>query len=174
MSLFKRIRARFAPWARRQEGAVAVEFALLSFPFFILVFGIIEVSFAFLSASLLEGAAASAARAVVTGQMPQGAGAVQLANQFRVNLCARLVIIPDCDGQVQVESYVVTGSGGFGGFTENPPTEWDFDVGGANDTIVIRATYNYEMLTPMVGHLIAGEDMTLPFTAIVATQNEPF
>lgn len=50
-----------------EDGAAAVEFALLFVPFMILIFGIVEFSFYFLTAETTNSAARETARRVVVG-----------------------------------------------------------------------------------------------------------
>ena len=61
-----------APAARRlvrqQDGAAAVEFALIAAPFLALVFAIMETAIVFFAGQALETAAADSARLIMTGQ----------------------------------------------------------------------------------------------------------
>ena len=60
-----RIARRFA---RQQDGAAAVEFALVAAPFLALIFAILETAFVFFAGQTLEAAAANSARLIMTGQ----------------------------------------------------------------------------------------------------------
>lgn len=54
-------------WLPDTRGGAAVEFALVSFPFFILLFGILELSFDLFTEAVLENALHQAARQLQTG-----------------------------------------------------------------------------------------------------------
>ena len=56
---------------RRREGSTAVEFALVAFPFFILLFGILEIGLMLLVDALVETAASDAGRQIRTGLAQQ-------------------------------------------------------------------------------------------------------
>lgn len=182
MTFVRRLYKKMCPWARQEDGVVAVEFALLAIPYFLFIFGIMEVSFLFLNGALLESAIMNAARKVVTGEMhSSGEGEKELALKFRANLCSEMVLTRECEKKIVIDAYDVSKDfDGFSGFAKNPPappTDPDnppFDIGQGGSMIVMRATYTYTMFTPFVGHLVAGADMQLNFTSTVALQNEPF
>src|SRR5260370_17565881 len=53
---------------RRQDGAVAVEFALVLLPFLAVMFAIMETALVFFAGRTLETALADSARLILTGQ----------------------------------------------------------------------------------------------------------
>ena len=55
-------------FVRRQDGAAAVEFALVAAPFLALTFAILETAFVFFAQQTLEATTADSARLVMTGQ----------------------------------------------------------------------------------------------------------
>ena len=57
---------------RRQDGAAAVEFALVALPFLALTFAILETALVFFAGQTLEAAAADPARLIMTGQAQTG------------------------------------------------------------------------------------------------------
>jgi Flp pilus assembly protein TadG len=71
-------------FVRNEDGATAVEFAMVSVPFLGLLFAIFETAFVFFATQGVETAVAEAARAVMTGQA-QSNSAVKTAAQFRDN-----------------------------------------------------------------------------------------
>ncbi|WIY53319.1 pilus assembly protein [Devosia sp. YIM 151766] len=96
--------ARFAGLFRRQrrgilrdeQGATAVEFALLAFPFFLILAGILQTSVIFLASQVLESAVHDASRAIRTGQVQQSGDSLE---DFRSQVCDRLFgLFPDCSG----------------------------------------------------------------------------
>ena len=55
-------------FARRQDGAAAIEFAMVAAPFLAMVFAIMETAIVFFAGQALETAAADSARLIMTGQ----------------------------------------------------------------------------------------------------------
>ena len=53
---------------RDEQGAVAIEFALLALPFFVLIFAIVETAMTFFAQQVLESAVQDASRYIRTGQ----------------------------------------------------------------------------------------------------------
>lgn len=78
-------------FARDERGATAVEFGIVAFPFFALLFAIIETALIFWSTQVLETAVADASRRLYTGQFQTANAAVTdeltLINNFRKEIC---------------------------------------------------------------------------------------
>lgn len=70
-SLRGRLPERFGAFRRDERGVYIVEFALLAFPFFGLLFSLIEVAFATYVSTGLQAAVTEAARKVMTGEAQQ-------------------------------------------------------------------------------------------------------
>ena len=80
------------------EGVVAVEFAFIGLPFFLLLFAILEISLVFMAEINLAHATADTARKLRTGQ----AGIATL-EQFKQDICNNVVFIPNCVTELKVE-----------------------------------------------------------------------
>ncbi len=80
---------------RQQDGAAAVEFALVAAPFLAMVFAIIETAIVFFAGQALETAAADSARLIMTGQA-QNAGYDQ--TKFKEAVCAKIYGLFNCNG----------------------------------------------------------------------------
>ena len=147
-------------WRKRDDGVVAVEFALIAIPFFVLLLGTIETSLFFASGAVLEGAAADAARLIRTGQAQQSADPEQM---FEDELCEMVGVMINCNN-LQYEVIRMTGDT-FSDAESNQPAFDDdgnlepgvFDAGNSNDVILVRAVYRYEFLTPYLGTMITGD-----------------
>src|ERR1700694_3161527 len=77
-------RAKCAPWRllRREDGAAAVEFALVAAPFLAVLFAIMETALVFFAGQYLETLAADSTRLILTGQaQTQGWSQSQILNQ---------------------------------------------------------------------------------------------
>lgn len=164
-------------WAGDEDATTAIEFSLLIIPYLMLSLGIIELALMFTSASLLEAATGNAARMIRTGQLQQS-GSADPAADFRDALCSNLVALISCDNVVievqRMDSYT--------DYSSMQPTfdengnmvSSGFDVGGSNDKLLIRTSYRYEMITPLVGQLLNGPDGSTLFISTIVLQTEPY
>ena len=166
----------FRSFIKRKEGTTAIEFSLLAIPYLFVSLGIIELSIMYASASLLEGATGSAARQVRTGQLQQALG--DPATNFRDSICSYATILIDCN-DVEIEVIPMDTYADFDSFA--PVYDGDgnlvsqgFDAGGSDEIILIRTAYRYEMMTPVIGRLLAGADNSRLFMSTLVLQTEPY
>ena len=96
-------------FARREDGAAAVEFAMVAAPFLALMFAIMETALVFFASQTLETAVADSARLIMTGQA-QSQSFSQA--QFKTSVCAKIGGLFDCAGglQIDVKTYSSFGS----------------------------------------------------------------
>ena len=87
-------------FARQQDGAAAVEFALVAVPFLALLFAILETALVFFAGQTLEAAAADSARLIMTGQAQTGELLAMPTSRPR---CARIYGLFDCANGVYVD-----------------------------------------------------------------------
>lgn len=173
-----RLKKSIETWAEDKRGIAAVEFALIATPFFFLIFGLLEVCVLFIMSSVLEHGVNEAARGIRTGQMQEN-GFGQVA--FKNSVCAELFDLLDCDAKLRFD--VKT----FNSFseTQNPSaldadgnlddSDFDFDMGDANDIVVVRVFYEWQLITPLLSQPLSNmsDDRRL-LQATVAFRNEPF
>ncbi|PCJ00105.1 MAG: pilus assembly protein TadE [Alphaproteobacteria bacterium] len=159
---------------KKDDGATAIEFSMLLLPYLMLCLGIIELSLMFTSASLLEGATGSAARLIRTGQLQQSGQDPETV--FRDAFCQFAVVLIECN-DVVIE---VTTLDSYSDFT---PPVYDadgnmvssgFDAGGSDAKVLIRVSYRYSMITPLVGPILNGADGTTLFMSTIVLQSEPY
>lgn len=166
----------FRVWARREDGATAVEFSMMALPYFMLTIGIIEISMMFASANLLEGAAGSASRLIRTGELQQSGG--DTAATFRDAVCEYAVALITCD-DIVIEAQLMDSFSDYDSLAASYDVDGNlvsggFDIGGSSDRVLVRVGYNYDMMTPFIGPLIAGADGTVSFLSTVVLQTEPY
>lgn len=165
-------------WRRRQEGAVAVEFALVALPFFMLVIGLLEVSLMYASAIVLEGATVSSSRAIRTGQVQQSSNPEQT---FKDLLCANISALIAC---ANVRYEVIHPPGDTFNNAEGLPPQYNpdgslkpqgFNAGGISDVVVIRTSYRYKFITPFMAPLLsAASDFGVTLLSTVTLRSEPY
>jgi len=162
-----------------QNGASAVEFAMVAAPFLALIFAILQTALVFFASQVLETAGADSARLIMTGQA-QTKGWSQTA--FKDAVCARIYGLFDCAGglYVDVKTYSAFGSinnsqlpvdasGNLqtGSFTYQP--------GGPGDIVVVRLIYQWPVYLSLLGfnlsNAAAGSRVLM---STVAFRNEPY
>ncbi len=162
---------------RRQDGAAAVEFAMVAAPFLALIFAILETAIVFFAGQTLETATADSARLIMTGQA-QKQGFSQA--QFKQEVCSRVYGVFDCAGGVQVDvrTYAAFSSinnakpiDANGNLTVTPT----YSPGGPGDIVVVRLLYQWPVYVSLLGLNLT--DMSGNKRLIMATaafRNEPY
>jgi Flp pilus assembly protein TadG len=168
-------------FVRRQDGAAAVEFALVAAPFLALIFAILETALVFFASQTLEAAASDSARQIMTGQV-QAAGYNQDDFKRQV-VCSFLqsgVSLFDCEHGVTVD---VKSYASFAAINTAPPVvngkldtaNLTYTPGAAGDIVVVRLYYQWPIYVSLLGNDLAnlnGGNRLLVATAVF--RNEPF
>ena len=165
----------------RQDGAAAVEFALVAAPFLALIFAIVETALVFFAGQTLEAAATDSARLIMTGQA-QNAGYSQ--DQFKTQVvCNYLktgISLFNCESGVTVDVKSYTS---FAAINTAPPivdgkldtTNITYTPGNAGDIVVVRLYYQWPVYVTMLGNdlsNLSGGKRLLVATSVF--RNEPF
>jgi len=177
--LFK-LRKSLRRFGKDRKGAAALEFSLVVIPFFMLTFGLAEVSMIGFAQTSLDFAVAETARQIRTGE-------AQMNNvgesQIKARLCDELgrFIFLTCEGNLYLDvdrfaSFVAANAG------ESPIQDGEFDDSGmgydpgdASDIVVVRAYYRWEIVTPMFADVFANIDGGQRILAsTMMFRNEPF
>ncbi|TVQ82274.1 MAG: pilus assembly protein [Micavibrio sp.] len=164
---------------RNKDGAVAVEFALVAVPLFIVIIGILEMCLFFAAGMALEGAAQDSARVIRTGEA-QKTGDPLTAFEDRV--CKNSGILMKC-GDISYEVIEISGGSFYSVAEYEPQFDEDgemisqgFAPGGVESTVLVRLAYRYKFTTPLIGGLmgdgLGGGGFTHLSTVII--RNEPY
>jgi Flp pilus assembly protein TadG len=166
-------------FASARSGSALVEFALVAIPFFLLTFGLAEVSMIGFAQTTLDHAIAETARGIRTGQVQtEDIGYSDLKQSLCDEIngimgsmdCANLYLdvdefesFSDAQNNNPVENGQFSGAG-FG-----------FAPGAPNSIVVVRAYYRWEIITPLFESLFAnvstGERI---LSSTMMFRNEPF
>jgi Flp pilus assembly protein TadG len=164
----------------RRAGA-AVDFALTLFPFLIVLMVMINSALLLLAGQVLQTAATSAARLVLTGQAQNGN---YTAAQFKNSVCASLTVMFSCANNlyIDVES---TSTSSFSSINLANPTNangtlnttgFGYSLGNPGDLVIVRLLYQWPIAgSGLVGALmnpVSPNNYTL--VATVAFRNEPY
>lgn len=156
-------------FSRDRSGVTALETALLLPPFLGILMAILETGFMFLSAIIVEGATAEAARQVRTGFVQQSGAPI---GQFRQILCDNLFgVVPCADLSVDVRNYTQFQDADVSANVDGAA----FAPGNPGDVIVVRVSYDWEFITPFL-ELAVGQATpdSRTFISNAAFRNEPF
>lgn len=173
------LRRLIVRFGRKNEGAAAVEFAIVVVPFFAILFAIIELALVFWAGQVLETAVNDTSRLVMTGQAQK-----QNFDQtrFKSELCARVLGLFTCDARMIID---VRTSGAFASANLGKPTfkangqvddtGFQYQVGGPGDIVVVRVMYEWPLILRTFGLDLAdtpsGRRLIM---SAVAFRNEPY
>jgi len=171
---------RFARrFALGRRGAAAVEFALVSIPFLMLTFGIIEIGLIYVVSISLENATYEAAREIRTGQLQTSGGSS--ATSFTTLICNNMSWMgAACTSNlsVSVQTFstfqAVTASNPVSNGTVNK-NSLPFQIGGPGDIVLVQSFYQWTVLAPAldgIGTPLNGGQMLLQSSAVF--RNEPY
>lgn len=168
-------------FARARRGTAAVEFALVLMPFFLLTFGLAEVSMIGFAQTSLDFAVSETARQIRTGQAQSG-GVTEA--QIRTELCSELnnFIVMGCDGNLYLDvrrfnSFVDASNNAQTPIQNNQfsTAGMGYQPGQPSDIVVVRAYYRWRVMTPLFEPIfqnISGGERILVSTMMF--RNEPF
>ncbi|OCW58067.1 TadE/TadG family type IV pilus assembly protein [Hoeflea olei] len=183
---------------RSRDGTAAIEFGLLAFPFFLLVFATIEAFIAFAGEQLLENAVDTMGRQIRTGQITYGLGRTTdlTAEQFRARFCAEISLMIKCPATedpddrklyldvrefasfAAIPNYIPKVSNEQ--FSDLDPTSFAYRPGGPQSINIVRAYYRWEVMTDLVRPFITNirKDGSMPrdylMVATAAFRNENY
>jgi Flp pilus assembly protein TadG len=174
--------------AKSEQGATAVEFALVLPLFLAFVLAIIDVSVYYFVSGQLQHGVVQGARAIRTGNIIGNNATTRDA--FRAAVCSNIesFLIASCTSNIRVD---VRSFATFAAINAGLPAnaaaydinldgtisdgETTFDTGNPSCPVVVRAFYKYSTIVPGLQNVLAGiVPGTLYLTAATAFRNEPF
>jgi Flp pilus assembly protein TadG len=165
-------------FARRQDGAAAVEFALVALPFLALMFAIIETALVFFAQQSLETVTANTARMILTGQA-QAANYSQAT--FQQMVCQQFVVAMfNCTSglYINVQTY-----SSFSNISNTLPIDshgnlvntFVYQPGGPGDIVVVQLMYEWPIFVNLLGDTVANmANNNRLLVATAAFRNEPY
>lgn len=172
-------RCRWRRFVADQNGATAVEFALIGAPFIALLVALIQTFLVFFAQQLLETVVIQSSRSILTGQA-QGQSLNQ--SQFANVVCSNVAILFNCGNlmiDVQVAGAWTSANAGaptltFNG-SGNVTNTWQFNPGNPGDIVVVRVMYQWPVFLGPLGFNLAnlpnGNRLIMASTAF---KNEAF
>lgn len=164
---------------RRRDGAAALEFALVSVPLFWVIFAILEFGAMYMVQTNLDAALAETGRRIRTGEVQTlGLSRADLEAEICDNLNS--IMAMECTDKLFLDvdrfdtfDEVANGSPSVGGVVDR--TQMSFQPGIGDEIILVRAYYQWELLTPMFGALFANlQNRERLMISAMLFRNEPF
>lgn len=180
-------RRGFKAYLTGEDGATAIEFAMVAGPFFWFFLSMFETGLMLFTDYALQSGVQQAARLVRTGQMQNGVIPVQFQNlNFKQIVCKQAAIIANCDARVSVK--VQANAGTLSSFKTAIPNvlsvgpaaaggaaTYDCNPGKPLENVVVVVTYDWKYFLPFMN---AFSNTTMPSTrrlvGYAMFQNEPF
>jgi Flp pilus assembly protein TadG len=171
---------RLGLFRRNQDGATAVEFALVAPPFLAIMFAIIETGMIYFTTQVMEKAVYNAGRTIMTGAVMRTPGppAAKIA-RFKTEMCGQVSWFINCGDLVyDVQAYQT-----FGDTDQNLPVRDGnldmgvlprFNPGTAGQVVVVRVYLPVQVYTSFLDNLpnLAGNKRLV--YGVYAFKNEPF
>lgn len=173
-----RLLAKWNAYTEDRRGVAAVEFAMVAVPFFLLVFGLLEVCLLFIVATIMEHAVQEASRQIRTGQAQESGFNEQ---DFRTTVCDKFFGMLDCDDKLHIDVKAIDNfsaanlSSPIDGDGEFNDGDFSYDPGGPNDIVAVRVFYEWNLITPILTAPLAnmnGSKYVVQGNAVF--RNEPF
>jgi Flp pilus assembly protein TadG len=146
----------FARFKRREDGAAAVEFALVALPFFGLMFAIIELAIFFFASRYLEDGLYNASRKILTQRLTPGTICSSFKTEVENELSTLLSPSKLTLSVTPLSSFSGTG-------TALDLASAGCTFGGTGQTVIIKASYAYPFqgFRFIAGSASIGKDITL-------------
>lgn len=164
-------------FGRREDGAAAVEFAIVALPFLAMLFAILETALVFFAGQTLETAVADSGRLIMTGQAQTTTGYTETS--FRNAVCAKLAgglfNCASSDMTVDVKKYTAFSDADLSRPVNDDGTvkSGGYDPGCPGDIVVVRLIYQYPVYVSLMGLAdMSGNKRLLVATSVF--RNEPY
>jgi Flp pilus assembly protein TadG len=174
--------SRFAArFARAERGATAVEFALISLPMLVMIFGLLELAMVFLVTTALDSATQAASRQIRTGAF-QNSGQTSMQD-FKNLVCQRMTWLQgECQSNLFLDvqtfsNYSSLATAKTADTSAFDPNSLCFRVGAPTDIVLVRVYFQWGLITPLLvpafENMGGGSGKRL-LSSTTAFRNEPY
>ena len=185
------LRAAIRRFVRSRRGATAVEFALISVPLMVLLFGVLELAMILLVSATLDTATDFAARNIRTGVFQQGPSNMKGQDGFRRLVCVNMSWLQQMCTQAApkpgdpdpnplfveartFDSYVAAGALQRRDPNTFDPQKTDWCAGNPEDIVVVTTYFKWPIVTPLIRSLFRNYDGGRMISSTRLFRNEPF
>jgi Flp pilus assembly protein TadG len=172
-------RRRSKNFVAREDGAAALEFAIVAAPFIALLVAGLQTALAFFAGQVLESAVADSSRAILTGSAQNG----NLdQNAFAQLVCSKVQALFSCPNimvDVQTASSFSAASTAMPSLTYNAQgnvsNSWSYNPGNPGDIVVVRVMYLWPTFLGPLGFSLSNQtNGSLLLMATAVFKNEPY
>jgi Flp pilus assembly protein TadG len=176
LAFFRRSRKSFVA---REDGAAALEFAIVAAPFIALLVAGLQTALAFFAGQVLESAVADSSRSILTGSAQNG----NLdQNAFAQLVCTKVQALFSCPSlmvDVQTASSFSAASTAMPTLTYNAQGQvnnsWSYNPGNPGDIVVVRVMYLWPTFLGPLGFSLSNQtNGSLLLMATAVFKNEPY
>jgi len=163
--------ARTRAFRRDESGAAAIEFAIIAPVLFFSLLSLVELGVLGMITSGLDNAVVEVSRRIRTGSDDAASSASSLEDQ----ICERMGgAVSACRDRLTVSVQRYSAFSSAGAAAAAAPAG-QFDKGGANDIIIVKADYKWPLMTPFVATAYNRDGpMEVTIASRAAFKNEPF
>jgi Flp pilus assembly protein TadG len=173
----RRLAAPVRKLLRREDGAAAIEFAIVATPFLALMFAIMETALMFLAGQTLETTVQNSSRLILTGQAQNNSYDM---SAYRTAMCQSLSVIFTCNNVlIDVQTAQTFSSANTSLPIQNGQLQnnFGFSPGNPGDIVVVRLMYQWPVYVQLLGLASALSNMSGNMNLMMATaafRNEPY
>lgn len=178
----------FGRFLARRDGATAIEVALLSLPFFLIVFASLETFVAFSAEQLLANATETMARRIRTGEIRSNVS----EEDFRSAFCEEIAILMPCSAaELKKADKLFLDVRSYSSFADIPKavpiagsdldtSSFKIAPGGKRSINIVRAYYRWDIVTDLVRPYVSnirsadGSRQNYLMIATAVVQNEDY
>ena len=163
---------------KERDGVTAVEFSMLALPFFIIVFGLMEVGIAIFVNRMVDNAVISSSRLIRTGQH----ASITSTAEFKTAICGFMPAFM-CDTD-RITVVVETGTSFADAASKASPYDEDgelkedddtaYNIGGAGSIVVVKVIYRWPMMTSALNLALDDNGTERYLTSTMVFRNEPW
>lgn len=163
----RRGRSLLRRFRRSDDGAAAIEFAILAIPYFLIVFAILETFIAFIGEQVISNGVDVMARKVRTGEIQsKTANDTAFKTSFRTAFCQEISVMITCSAdEIATPKRLYLDLRSFSSFSDIPTgiprvstdkyadlktTDFGYSPGGAKSINMLRAYYRWPVITDLV------------------------
>lgn len=171
MARLARFRLRAPRFGRDERGATAIEFAFVAPVLCFALLSLVEIGVLGMMSSGLDNAVAESSRRIRTGRTDGPTSATSFEDQICANLGGNAT---DCRTRLVISVQKYSSFSSAGGAISAPPNG-AFDKGAAGDIIIVKADYNWPLMSPFVASSYPHDGpMSITLGSRLAFKNEPF
>jgi Flp pilus assembly protein TadG len=138
-------------FAQKQDGAAAIEFAIVALPFIWLLLIVFEAAAMLFTDIAIQNGVTDTARLIRTGQVQTQS---MSATKFKQIMCGKIASYIDCSKiRVDISKSATLPITGVNMMTVSDTTAQSFQAGGPSEWVLVQARYDWKLFIPGISQL---------------------